>query len=118
MLRTPDALVKPAREETRLLVGMEPSLPVAIGQNKFLHALSRVHFAGVEVALGIHGDGIDPVEITGHAPVVPDGSGHFSGFSVLDPYLIVGSVGDQRVLALRVVGECKIVDRAAHSVNG
>src|ERR1700692_2919160 len=53
-----------------LLVGMWPGLPVSICQDEFLNAFPGIHFTGVKVSLGVHGDRIDPMELPRHTAVV------------------------------------------------
>src|SRR5260370_38452916 len=75
------------------LVRTGPLGLVAIHQHEFLHSLPRIHFAGIEISDGIDGDGVDPVEIAGHAAVVADGGGKFAVLAVWNPGLIVGPAG-------------------------
>src|SRR5580704_12623423 len=57
-----------------LLVRMQPRFAVAIREDEFLNPFSCFDFARIEISLRIHGDGIDPVKIAGHAAVIADGT--------------------------------------------
>src|SRR5665213_3674881 len=101
----------------RLFVGVKSRLGIAVGQHKLLHALPSLHLSGVDVALRIHRDRIDPMKIPGHASVVPNRSGHLSSLAVLNPHFIVRSVRDERVFSVWVVSKRKVINRAAHAIH-
>src|SRR5437879_5339062 len=97
---------------------MEARFSVAIREDEFLDALSGFDLAGVEISLGIHGDGIDPVEIAGHASVIADGTFQLAGFAIVNPNFVVGAISNENVFAIRIVREGEIVSRSAHAVHG
>jgi hypothetical protein len=73
-VRLPRIKFEPGSSRWPLFVGMEPGLSVSIFQNKFLSAFSGIHFTGVDVSLGVHGDRVDPMKLSRHSAIVADGA--------------------------------------------
>src|SRR5215467_1857432 len=96
---------------------MESSLSVSVRQHKLLSALTGIHFAGIDVSLGVHGNRVDPMELASHAAIIANGPDDVALFSVMDPDLVVRAVCNQHVLLIRVMRERKIIDRPAHAVE-
>ena len=80
-----------------------PRDAIPVHQRELLHAFAGIHFARVEVALGIDGQRVDPVELAGHAAVIADFADLFPRFPIVNPDLVVSPIGDEDVLFLSVV---------------
>src|SRR6266581_1407776 len=87
-----------SREPWRLLVRVRPGLSISILQDKFLRPFPGIHFAGIDVSLGIHGDRIDPMELSRHAAIVADRACQCALFTVMDPDFVVRAVCKQHIL--------------------
>src|ERR1700733_2864412 len=76
------------------------------GQYKeFLDAFAGIDFAAVEIALGIQGRLMKPMEISGIAAAMTKAGYHAAVIAAHDPDDVILPVGDQQILLLWVVRE-------------
>src|SRR5258706_15830440 len=70
--------------------------------NEFLNSFSIFHFARVDVSLGVHRNGIDPVELSRVTSVATEGTYQSAVVAIENPDHVVRAVRDQDVLLLRI----------------
>src|SRR4029077_21135297 len=79
---------------------------------KFLRALSGVHLGRIEVALGVDGEIVHPMELAGVPTVAPEGADDLAGFTHERAHFVVGAVGVEQEGLLAVDPEIQVPDRA------
>ena len=69
---------------------------------ELLYSLPGVDLGRVHVALRVHGNVVDDVELTGESTGTSDAADHFVGRSIDDAHLVVHAIDhiDQRLLAI------------------
>ena len=87
-----------------------------IGQDEFLNPLAVFDFAGIQVAFRIHRDRINPVELAGVSAIAAERARQRAFLAVENPDHIIGAVGGEQILLLRVVREGEVVDGSARRV--
>src|SRR5882672_10623636 len=92
-------------------------LPVLLRGDKLLNPFAVFHFTGVDVSLGVHGDRIDPMELSRITAVASKGARQSAVVTIEDPDHIVCAVRNQDVLLLRVRREGQIVDRSTRGIG-
>src|SRR5205823_7446410 len=89
------------------------ALVVRHHRHELLDSLILFHLAGIDVALGIHRDRVDPVKLAGIGAVTAESAECLPAVAVENPYFVIGAVSHVSVLLLRVVRERKFVGRSA-----
>ena len=79
-------------------------------EGKLLDTFAGVDFAGVEIALGVGDDLMDPMELTGIAAVVTGLSDDGTVIAAKSPDDIVSSVGEEKKFLVGVGGERELPD--------
>src|SRR4051812_423706 len=64
----------------------------AVGRLELLHALGVVDLAGIDVALGVGGDAVDPVEVAGVAARPAEAADHLAVAAAQDAQQVVLAV--------------------------
>ena len=64
---------------------------------ELLDSFGLLDFAGVDVPLRVHRDGVDPVELAGVAAVAPEGPERLAALAIEDPHAVVGPVRDIQI---------------------
>src|SRR5262245_792635 len=79
--------------------------------NELLDAFPFVCLAGIDVALRIHGDAADAVELARHSPALAEARDDFKRFAPQDEDLLVMAVGDVEIALLWIVRKCDLPNR-------
>src|SRR6202030_2625996 len=85
--------------------------------DEFLNALAIFDFARVDIALRVHGDGVDPVELAGIMAGAAERANQFSVVAIEDPHHVVGAVRNQNIFLLRIGGKREVVNRATRRIG-
>src|SRR5262245_16206796 len=77
--------------------------------NELLDALVLLDFAREDVALRVHHDRIDPMELAGIGAVPAEAADRLAAGAIEDPYLVVGAVSHIEKFLLRVARDRQLV---------
>src|SRR5215831_6610638 len=86
-------------------VRMRARHAVRIREDEFLNSLARVHLSRVDVSSRVHGDCIDPMELSCHTAIVTNGARHLPCVAFVYPNLVIGAIGDKHVFLLHIMGK-------------
>src|SRR4029077_19708326 len=85
--------------------------------DKFLNAFAVFDFARVDIALRVHGDGVDPVKLAGIMACAAERPHELSVVAIEDPHHVVGAVRDQNMFLLGIGGKREVIHRAARRIS-
>src|SRR5262245_34882952 len=78
---------------------------------ELLRAFSGIHLGRVEIAFGVGGDVVHPMEVAGIAAVASEPPDDLAGFTHERAHLIVGAVGIEQEALFAVDPEVEVPDR-------
>src|ERR1700692_4164047 len=81
-------------------------------QLEFLDALSGIDLGGVDVALGVDRDGVDPVKLSGVAAVMSEAADNGAVVTPENPDLVVLAVSTQEIGLFRIRPDRDVPHRA------
>src|SRR5262249_35376240 len=103
------------RTREELFVRPHPPDPIATGQHKLLNPFAGPNLTRIEIAERVQRNCVDPKELSGHPPEIPNRAHDLPGLSIVDPNLVVRAIRNEDVFLPRIVRERQVVRGSAHA---